>query len=126
MTPAQATEAFIAKVDMSGPCWTWTAAKNSKGYGCFGRHLAHRWAYEQWVGPIPLFMTIDHLCCNKLCVRPTHLEVVTLAENNRRKAERQTHCKRGHELSGPNCLVTERQRKCRACQHDVYDAGRVR
>ena len=70
--------------------WIWTGGK-SNGYGLFSRHFkdmigAHRWSYEYHYGPIPAGLTIDHLCRVKTCVRPDHLEAVTLAENIRRAA----------------------------------------
>lgn len=71
-------------------CWSWTGPQQSKGYGQIGlsspRRLVfvHRLAYEVFVGPIPYGMTIDHLCSNKLCINPGHLEVVTRGENTRR------------------------------------------
>ena len=80
---------FWAKVRVSGDCWEWTGATNSRGYGCLVRdkrgYLAHRYAYTLAVGPIPDGLTIDHLCGNKRCVRPEHLEPVTVAENIRRR-----------------------------------------
>lgn len=102
---------FWAQVDKSsGACWVWTGPRNGK-YGRLGsdnRHLyAHRYSYELAVGEIPDQMTIDHLCRNTLCVRPDHLEVVTLAENIRRavrvrpRKPPKTVCPHGHskELS---------------------------
>jgi hypothetical protein len=87
------SERFWEKVDKSGECWIWLGSKNSKGYGTFmyekpKRVGAHRFAYEDQVGPIPEGLTIDHLCWNPSCVRPSHLEPVTQAENNRRERER--------------------------------------
>jgi hypothetical protein len=87
-------ERFWLKVDRQdqGECWRWTGAV-AGGYGRFwigpgrarGRPVqAHRFAYELLVGPIPDGLTIDHLCLNKLCVNPAHMEPVTGAENSRR------------------------------------------
>ena len=87
-------ESFFAKVDARGVCWEWTACTDRDGYGQFGlwmpelrvviTHAAHRWGYEFLVGKIPEGLTLDHLCRNKACVMPDHLEPVTQAENTRR------------------------------------------
>jgi len=69
-------------------CWEWTASVNSKGYAQIrvaGRKvLFHRLMYERHRGPIPLGLTIDHLCRNRICGNPAHLEVTTIQENVRR------------------------------------------
>ena len=69
-------------------CWNWQKAKNSAGYGIIGKDggskLAHREAYIAFVGPIPEGLELDHLCKNKGCVNPDHLEAVTRSENVRR------------------------------------------
>lgn len=108
-------------------CWLWLAGTNSRGYGDFycgpdlGMQKAHRVSYEIHTGPIPDGMTIDHLCRNKICVNPDHLEAVTSSENTRRSDNpamqnaRKTHCKAGHELSGYNLMIVQGWRQCRAC-----------
>lgn len=69
-------------------CWVWQRSVASNDYGCLGvgrkTVLAHRYFYEKYKGPIPEGMQIDHLCMNKLCVNPDHLEAVTQEENQAR------------------------------------------
>lgn len=114
---------FLSWVDLSvDGCWLWIGAVNNKGYGSTSVSnrsvMAHRWSYELFVGPIPDGLHIDHLCRIRNCVRPDHLEPVTLAENNRRSSMK-TSCKYGHPFDDANTYVGTTYRDCRAC-------GRVR
>lgn len=84
-------ERFLAKVDAPPDllsCWEWRGARSRTGYGVFhagpGLALAHRFAFEQLVGPVADGLDLDHLCRNRGCVRPEHLEPCTRAENLRR------------------------------------------
>ncbi len=83
---APAEQRFWAKVSKTDECWLWTGSKND-GYGKFRPVanqrpvLAHRYAYELLVGPIPRDLTLDHLCRVHSCVNPEHLEPVTRREN---------------------------------------------
>ena len=133
---------FWTKVEITpGGCWEWTAALNSngpRGYGVFWHRgrlvVAHRVAYEMVYGPIPDGLQIDHLCRNRRCVKPSHLEVVTQRENILRGTApsaihaRQSHCLRGHPLSGENLyLVPSGGRRCRTCKRDLnrgYEAAK--
>lgn len=123
-------ERFWDKADRSaGPdgCWLWTAALSHNGYGRFGNgdmigtRQAHRIAYELVIGPIPAGLVIDHLCRNRRCVNPAHMEPVTTAENLRRgvglavENARKTHCPRGHAYDEANTYVNDNKRYCRAC-----------
>lgn len=74
---------FWGYVLPTGFCWEWTGQKDS-GYGRYSGRPAHRVTYEVLVGPIPDGLTLDHLCRNKGCVNPDHLEPVTSSENTRR------------------------------------------
>ena len=69
-------------------CLSFTGAKQSKGYGCVSIsgvvYLAHRLAWELARGPIPAGLTVDHLCRNKVCLNPDHMEIVSREENSRR------------------------------------------
>lgn len=109
-------------------CWLWKGVPSTKWYGGFGLAgkviQAHRLAYQMLVGPIPKGQCIDHLCQEKHCVNPKHMELVTRAENVMRgdsvpaKNGRKTHCNRGHPLSGDNLYSapSNNKRYCRKCQ----------
>lgn len=122
-------ERFWSKVDASGDCWKWTGASNNVGYGTFYANStttgAHRWAWEFLVGPILEGFEIDHLCRNRSCVNPDHLEVVDRRTNILRSqsfiAEQahQSHCKWGHPLVESNVYVPPEHptwRTCRTCK----------
>lgn len=76
---------FWDKVDTTGECWLWTAARNNTNYGVFSLNgklvLAHRFSYEVVNGPIQNGLVIDHLCHTTLCVNPSHLSACTHSEN---------------------------------------------
>jgi hypothetical protein len=75
-------------IDESTGCWFWTSIINHGGYGIVKMHKrpyrVHRVSYERHVGPIPHHLVLDHLCRNRDCLNPKHLEPVTSAENLRR------------------------------------------
>lgn len=83
-------ERFESKIEAQGDCWIWTGEK-SGGYGrlTIDRKptYAHRWSYEYHRAPIPAALVIDHLCRNRACVNPWHLEPVPLSVNVRRGAD---------------------------------------
>lgn len=127
---ARLASVFWSRVERLGPndCHRWLASK-SNGYGSFricGRPFyAHRIAYELAIGPIADGLTIDHLCRNRGCVNPAHLEPVTISENIRRATRDRTECKRGHLLSPENVLLEGTHRRCRACMKIVQARHRT-
>ena len=124
------------RFDKTGECWIWTAAKSSAGYGQTfqdGRVVyVHRVVYELAVGEIPQGYEVDHLCHNRACARPDHLEAVTPTENRRRQHEHyshnraKTHCPKGHPYSGSNLYMSGTNRKCRACRSEMDRARYLR
>jgi HNH endonuclease len=111
---------FWSKVKKTESCWVWMAGTNGR-YGLFKLNdkdeKAHRISYFLTRGPIPEGLSVDHLCFNKLCVNPEHLELVPVRINIQRSFARQTHCKRGHPLSGDNIRVfADKPRVCKKCE----------
>lgn len=140
-------ERFDAAVHMepNTACWLWTGTVTREKHG-YGRlevngkpTVAHRYAYEQFIGPIPPDCDLDHKCRTTLCVNPWHLEPVSHKENVLRgtspaaKHAKQTHCKNGHPLNGPHVLLLPRSRKgrqwiervCRLCREERRTAERM-
>jgi hypothetical protein len=124
-----ATDPFSRMTDkftIGDGCWEWTGAKTGAGYGKIltfrSIQVAHRVLYELLVGPVPDGMELDHLCQNKSCVNPGHLEPVTHRENIRRGPGhgKETHCPKGHPYSPENTYTYlyagSWHRYCKACQ----------
>lgn len=112
-------------------CWVFTGAKDPAGYGRIGlggrgtgTGLTHRVTYEHHHGAVPEGLDLDHLCRNRACCNPEHLEPVTRLVNVNRglrgKGYGGTHCKRGHEYTPENTGHTKTQRYCRTC-HRMAD-----
>lgn len=121
---------YIRTVPETG-CWQWIRGGfGHEGYGAVWDRKkkktvkAHRYVYEMLVGPIPEGLTLDHLCRNRRCVRPAHLEPVTWSENIRRGempnmiVRRTGICRRGHS----DMAQWKNQRRCRVC---AREKGRV-
>lgn len=114
-------------IDPETECWVWQGFLDEDGYpgktvSLSGKiQTAHRSSYESFVGEIPNGFHIDHLCRNRACVNPEHLEPVSVQENIKRgkKGVLNTHCHKGHILSPENTwrhsLKHPKWRKCREC-----------
>jgi len=118
---------FFEKIDdTKGNCWLWTASKNRDGYGMVrldGKNRsAHRVSFEIFVTDIPNYLMIDHLCRNRGCVNPEHMELVTNKENIFRGVgiavtnSKKTKCHRGHNFTDENTFISKiGSRNCRKC-----------
>lgn len=131
-------ERFFAKVDATGDCWEWTASRSPDGYGRLkveGVAVgAHRIAYRLLVGTVPDGLTLDHLCRNRGCVNPDHLEAVPRRVNNLRgfgrpaMMARQSTCPKGHPYDSlhRNGVGNRLARTCSRCTAEKQRRYRAR
>lgn len=152
LNSARIAQVFSRISRTESDCWEWKGRTMYKGYGLYhfdgDNVFVHRLLFAWAVGPIPrgYKTTIDHLCRNRRCCNPVHLELVPSGENNRRGKQQgftmnpnslanlvstrnreKTECKRGHALIGDNLHVTKRgARQCRACLRTNKAASRKR
>jgi hypothetical protein len=124
---------FWSKViRITDSCWIWKGALKDDGYAQFWisnqhpphQEYIHRFVYEITKGSIPDGLAIDHLCRNRACPNPDHLEAVSSKENVLRGIgitavnSRKTHCKHGHLLTAENIYVYDKGRVCKLCLKD--------
>lgn len=107
------------EIDVLSGCWIWIRGISKDGYAKIYHNgkdtYGHRVSYEHWNGKIPDKLQIDHLCRNRKCVNPKHLEVVSTQENSLRGLSpwvlnsRKTHCPQGHPY-------IKNKRRCKECK----------
>lgn len=125
-------------IDAQTGCWEWQLRVDRDGYGLMWigskpsrlLRFSHRMSYEAHREIIPDGLQIDHLCRNKRCCNPSHLEVVTTQENTRRRdvaLQRDHYCKRGHERTHDNTYVSPAgNRACKICRDGASQRWRTR
>lgn len=122
------------KIEKTDHCWLWKGATTGRvhAYGVIwndGKNrLVHRIMYSLYKNNIDDGKEIDHLCKNKLCVNPDHLESVSHQENMLRadpgqRWRQKTHCPKGHEYTPTNTRITHGSRSCKACE-SIYNKRR--
>lgn len=127
----------VIKYPGEDACWGWTDVPSQAGYAYFtvggrkgSKFLVHRLLYILVIGPIPDGKELDHLCRNRLCVRPDHQEPVTRRENLLRgetptaREAKATHCPQGHPYDLFNTRFYRGYRFCKTCQNLYYPRRR--
>lgn len=127
--PKPLLDRIIEKLEV-GDCWVFMGARSAGNYGQIRRGngastgYAHRLLYELLVGPVDVKLDLDHLCRNRPCCNPDHLEPVTRAVNHARgtqgMAPLKAACINGHPFTVDNTVFNGGKRACRICRNRVY------
>lgn len=139
-----AKDRMLAKlVPQPDGCWHWTGVIDKAGYGRLGYNgrrseTLQRAVYQEFVGPIPEGMAVDHrchsehptcpggtTCTHRRCGNPDHLRLLTIVENGQLGKSRVTHCPHGHAYEGRNLIVSGGRRFCRTCMYERTAARRA-
>lgn len=123
---------FWSKVRREGSCRVWTGTIAHDGYGKYSGTSAHAYAYREAYGDLEPGYELDHLCRNRSCVNPLHLQPVTRRENIMRSDNfaavnaRKTHCVNGHEFTPENTYLYRGWRNCKECNRELVRAYKLR
>lgn len=132
-----AIERFMSHIlpHTDNECWLWNGYIEKYGRGRFWpgsdynkgqKMLAYVYSYEMFIGPRDKILTINHICGNKLCVNPDHLEQIPIRDNVLQSEgitainARKTHCKRGHEFTPANTYKNGGGRGCLTCRRNYW------
>lgn len=102
-------------------CWGWVGAINNHGYGYFYANTdniaAHRYSFEYFIGVIPHNGVVHHMCENRLCTNPLHLELTNNSDHAAFHLTREESCNRGHLRTEESTYIRPNgDRECRECR----------